>query len=551
MGAGRRVASPLAVALVALLPFSPGAGTETVAPSLARVHLGVGEVQASAALFGAPSISGDGSKVAFASAADNLVPEDGNDEIDVFVRDRVARTTVRVSLSSLGFEGVGASLSPVISADGNWVAFTSYAPNLVLGDLNGVTGAGSDVFLHDLATRTTVRVSASALAPQIGLSADGESDFASISADGRYVAFDSTAPNLVPGDTNGVGDVFVFDRADSSVRRISDAPDGAPGDAGSGLAAISADGSRIAFVSKAANLVPGDTNGYADAFVADVDIGQVRRIGLDAGGAQAQGDVDAVALSGDGATAAVVTAWPLTKEDRDFSFDVYTVDLRDNQIRLVSSGQAGSGAEQPRAAYGPALSADGHAIVFSSAEGDPTPGGPPPGSQVYLRGLPAGDLRLISTPPTGQADDTSHAAAISADGRHVGFASTAQNLVPFDNNHASDAFVLDLGERRYAAGGPTEMPIDVFAPDTSIIDGPVAPGPGPAQFVFGADETPVGFECRLDADPETVGENEDWSACPARHTVAAPRGEHRLEVRATDAAGNADDSPAQRAFLIR
>lgn len=372
----------------------------------------------------------------------------------------------------------------------------------------------------------------------------------SLSADGSKVAFDSTASNLVSGDANGHGDVFVYGRADRSVRRVSVAGDGAEGDGGSGLATISADGSRVAFVSAAANLIAGDRNGYVDAFVVDVPGGAVRPIGSPAGG-QAQGDVDGATLSGDGTTAALVTAWPLTAEDADFSFDVYTVDPKTSQIRLVSSGQAGSGVVQPRAAYGPVLSADGRWIAYTSGEGDPTPGGPPAGSQVYLRDLAAGDLRLISTPAAGQSDDTAHGAAISADGMHVGFASTAQNLVAFDNNHASDAFVLDVGGRRYPAGGPTRMPRDVFAPDTVIVDGPpTEPTPGPARFAFRADEAGSTFECRLDADPETVGEDEGWTACPAAHSVAAAPGEHLLEVRAADAAGNVDASPAQRVFTL-
>ncbi len=525
----------------------PGATAET-APGPARVHLGARDVQADAALFGAPSISADGSRVAFASAADNLVPDDTNDAIDVFVRDRRARTTVRVSVATLGLEGLGASMSPVISADGRWVAFTSYASNLTLGDLNGITGAGSDVFVHDLATHSTVKISG----PAFGL-AEGESDFASISANGRYVAFDSTAANLVPGDTNGTGDVFLWDRADSSLRRVSESRDGGQADAGSGLASISADGSRVAFVSAAPDLVADDTNGYVDAFVADVRTRTVQRVNVTSDGTQAQGDADSVTLSGDGRTAAVVTAWPLSTEDKDFSFDVYTHDLRTRQTRLISSGEAGEGVFQPRASYGPALSDDGHTIVWSAGDADPSPGGPPPGSQVWLRDLRTGTARMISTAPTGSPDDVSHGAAISGDGTHVAFASSAQNLVPFDNNHASDAFVVDLGERRYAPGGPTSMPRDVYAPDTAITSGPppAEPTPAPARFTFAADEADVRFQCRLDADPETVGENERWSTCPAQHTVLAPRGKHKLEVRAVDAAGNADDSPAQRVFVLR
>jgi Tol biopolymer transport system component len=544
----RVVAAIAATSAASLLPGVAASAETASSPVLARVHLGNRNLQADAPLFGAPSISGDGRFVAFASTASNLVANDTNGTVDVFVRDRALQTTERVSVSSLGLEGLGASFSPVISADGRWVAFTSYAPNLVLGDLNGLTGAGSDVFLHDRRQRTTVLVSK----PKVGFS-NGESDFPSISADGRFVAFDSTADNLVDGDTNGTGDVFVWDVVNDSLRRIGSNTPGGEFDAGSGLASISADGSRVAFLSAATNLVADDRNGYVDAFVADLHTGEFFRVNVTSDGSEAQGDAESVTLSGDGLTAAVVTAWPLAGDDKDYSFDVYTHDLRTRQTTLVSSGRPGSGVDQPRASYAPVLSDDGRWIVYTSGDAQPpADGGAAPGSQVYLRDLRSGVQRMISTPPAGDPDDISHAPAISGDGRHIAFASNAQNLVPFDNNHASDAFALDLGEPRYAVGGPTSMPRDVYPPDTTITSGPPPyPSPAPARFTFAANEAGVRFECRLDADPQTVGDEEGWSECKAAHSVTAPPGEHRLEVRAIDSAGNADASPAQRVFILR
>lgn len=542
-------AATVTVALIAavLLPGEAGSAEPVASTAgLARVHLGHPDLQADAPLFGAPSISADGRLVAFASTADNLVAGDTNDSVDVFVHDRERRATRLVSVSSEGLQGLGASFSPVISADGRWVAFTSYAPNLVLGDLNGLTGDGSDVFLHDLVTQRTVKVST----PPSG-SANGESDFPSISADGRYVAFDSTASNLVPGDENGTGDVFVWDRLGSSLRRIGSNVFTGQADAGSGLASISADGSRVAFLSAAGNLVAGDTNSYVDAFVADLQTGELRRVNVTSDGTQAQGDAESVVLSGDGLTAAVVTAWPLAGDDKDYSFDVYAHDLRTGQTTLVSSGRAGSGLDQPPASYAPVLSDDGRWMAYVSGDAQPSAVAPSPGSQVYLRDLRTGAQRMISVPPTGAPDDISHAPAISGDGLHVAFASSAQNLVPFDNNHASDAFVLDVGEPRYPPGGPTSMPRDVYPPDTTITSGPRSPSAAPARFTFAANEAGVRFECRLDADPQTVGDGQGWSSCPAEHAVTAAPGEHRLEVRAIDPAGNADASPAQRVFRLR
>src|SRR5207244_3637084 len=151
--------------------------------------------------------------VAFDSDASNLVPGDTNDAPDVFVRDRVAGKTERISVSSSGAQGNDGSVSPSISADGRYVAFVSRSTNLVSGDTN----AQYDVFVRDRLAGTTECVSVST-SGQLGNSA---SSGASMSADGRYVAFYSSSSNLVPGDTNGKSDVFVRDRATGITERVS------------------------------------------------------------------------------------------------------------------------------------------------------------------------------------------------------------------------------------------------------------------------------------------------------------------------------------------
>jgi Tol biopolymer transport system component len=148
-----------------------------------------------------PAISADGSSVAFTSAASNLVSGDTNGFEDVFVHARVTGVTERVSVDSTGHQGNGDSLSPAISADGSYVAFTSAASNLVLGDSNGF----EDVFVHARVTGVTERVSVDSTGHQ----GNGDSLSPAISADGSYVAFTSAASNLVSGDTNGFEDVFV------------------------------------------------------------------------------------------------------------------------------------------------------------------------------------------------------------------------------------------------------------------------------------------------------------------------------------------------------
>lgn len=211
-----------------------------------------------------PAISANGCVVAFYSDASNLIPGDTNGFRDVFVRDRCAQTTERVSVSSSGEEAnrpsQAAGFSVAISADGRFVAFASDASNLDEGDTNNTT----DIFVRDREAGTTTRVSKSAA----GDSANGPSQFPSISADGRFVVFQSAASNLVEDDTNGKTDIFVVDTADSSVARVSLASPTEQGNGDSTSPQISSNGSTVVFQSDATNLVPDDTNGFTDCFAA-------------------------------------------------------------------------------------------------------------------------------------------------------------------------------------------------------------------------------------------------------------------------------------------
>ena len=206
-----------------------------------------------------PSISADGRYVAFQSDADNLVPGDNNISGDVFVHDRNTGATELVSVDSSGNEGNNTSSSPSISADGRYVAFYSVADNLVPGDTNGKL----DVFVHDRNTGATELVSVDSS----GNEGNGDSMDPSIGADGRYVAYDSSATNLVSGDTNGQLDVFVHDRNTGATELVSVDSSGNEGNNYSSSPSISADGRYVAYDSSATNLVSGDTNGQLDVFV--------------------------------------------------------------------------------------------------------------------------------------------------------------------------------------------------------------------------------------------------------------------------------------------
>ncbi|NIQ99396.1 MAG: calcium-binding protein, partial [Gemmatimonadales bacterium] len=212
--------------------------------------------------------------------------------LDVFVRDRLAGTTERVSVSSAGAQADYCSEDPAISADGRYVAFSSEATNLVAGDTN----EAEDIFVHDRDTDATERVSLT----NAGGEASHGSRFPAISANGRHVVFVSCATNLVAGDTNAKPDVFMRDRTLSTTERVSVSSAGAQGNMCSSLGGVSADGRYVAFDSVATNLVLGDTNGWWDVFVRDLVSDTTERVSLSSGGAQGDNTSTDPVISSDG-----------------------------------------------------------------------------------------------------------------------------------------------------------------------------------------------------------------------------------------------------------
>ena len=288
-GPSSRPALFLAVLAAACAPRPKS--SEPVAPALARggpaterVSVGSSAQGGAQGLSGsfAPSISADGRYVAFQSYAGNLVAGDGNPFQDVFVRDRRTGVTEIVSRSTTGTAGNGDSISPSISGDGRYVAFASAATNLLPPGQD--TNSSWDVFVRDRLTGITARASVD----EAGGNSDGHSTSPSISADGRFVAFESNATDLVPGDGNGTDDVFLRDLLESTTARIS-AIGAVEGNGRSLHPAISADGLSLAFYSYASNLVAGDANGVQDVFLYDASTGSLERASVGAGGAEADG----------------------------------------------------------------------------------------------------------------------------------------------------------------------------------------------------------------------------------------------------------------------
>jgi Tol biopolymer transport system component len=226
------------------------------------VSVGLGGTAADA-LGVEPAISADGRFVAFASRATNLVPGQRHRVFNVYVRDLKTHQTTAVSVNSSGAPASRTSLNPSISADGRFIYFTSRAANLVADDTNGF----DDVFLRDLQTGTTERLSLSSSGTQSVQDGSGAGPFA-LSADGRFAVFESTAQDLVPGDANGsLSDVFLRDVAGHTTTRVDVNSAGVQASDSSSWATISADGRFAGFWSESTNLAPPNANRWGNAFV--------------------------------------------------------------------------------------------------------------------------------------------------------------------------------------------------------------------------------------------------------------------------------------------
>jgi Tol biopolymer transport system component len=420
------------IVTLALVCASPAWGTCTTRVSVASEGT-EGNYQSWVA-----SISADGRYVAFHALASNLVPGDTNNDYDVFVHDRVTGATTRVSVASDGTQANGVSSYAALSADGRYVAFNSFATNLVPGDTNN----NPDIFVHDRQTGTTTRVSVAS----DGTEGNGASSYPSISADGRYVAFNSLSWNLVPDDTNNQNDVFVHDRLTGATTRVSVASDGAQGNNQSWIfSSISADGRYVAFYSSASNLVPADTNGMDDVFVHDRQTGATTRVSVASDGTQGNNWSIWPAISADGRYVAFQSfASNLVPADTNAKYDVFVHDCVTGTTARVSVATAGTQGNGHSGSYGLSVSADGRYVAFESRASNLVPADTNGQKDVFVHDCDTGVTTRASVASDGaQGNGGSQWPSISADGRFVAFDSGATNLVPGDGNSANDVFVHD------------------------------------------------------------------------------------------------------------
>ena len=294
------------------------------------------------------AISADGRYVAFQSDATNLSATDGNGALDVFVYDLETGVTELVSHAPAGTAGAGASQNPAISADGRYVAFASDAPDIVPGDDNGAR----DVFVWDRTDGTVVR-------------AAERSDTPALSADGRYLAFASNWDGQVAGDTNVTWDIFVRDRQTGQTERVSTSSTGLQGNGSATLPSISADGRLVAFQSAAKNLVPGDSNARTDIFVRDRAAGTTERASVSNAGVQGNNESLRPALSADGRYLVFESyATKLVPGDSNSVRDVFVRDrLARTTTRVSVSGVNGQATGE---SYGQGMSGDGSTVVYQS-----------------------------------------------------------------------------------------------------------------------------------------------------------------------------------------
>jgi len=380
-------------------------------------------------------ISADGRYVAFYSDATNLVAGDTNLKTDCFVKDTLTGAVTRVSVRSSGVEANGPSSGVVVSKDGIITAFQSDAKNMVNGDTNLTT----DVFMHNASTGNTKRISVDS----IGTEANGPSQSPIISADGSIIAYSSQATNLVAGDTNAQSDIFVYEVATGTTTRVSVDSGGVQGNGFSYSARISANGQFIFFYSDATNLVAGDTNAATDAFVHDRSTGVTERVSVDSAGVQGNGISYNGTITGDGSVVAFYSlATNLVAGDTNGVADVFVHDRVTGVTTRVSVDSAGNEGNALSATA--RISADGKFVAFYSDATNLVAGDANAMGDVFRHDMTTGETIRLSLDSAGvEGNGLSKLPWNSEDGRITAFSSTATNLVASDTNAVNDVFRRD------------------------------------------------------------------------------------------------------------
>lgn len=410
-------------------------------------------------------LSWDGTIVAFQSNSNNL-GVDVNGHSDVFVHDRSNGVTTLVSVDSNGAQGNDDSGQPTISADGSRVTFATRADNFAAGDGNGT----ADLFLRDFATKTTSLLSGAAGGGATSNGTSGQATISSDGT--QVVFSSDASDLVLMGDTLGYRDVFLADLSAGTVRYVTCVPAGeangpsmtANPNVGEYPVVLSQNGRCVAFQSEATNLVPSDGNGYLDIFVADRITGEITCASVYTGGDEGLGWSQWPAISDDGRFVAFESsASNLTASDANGSLgDIFLRDRDPDGNGVMDEGNATTtmvsvdSSGHQSAVYGsfrPSISANGKRIAFMSSGLVPnTTNG------IYVHDTDTGVTEIVDvlSGTTQQGNGVSYFPTISADGISVAFESEASDLGN-DGSFTSDLAVwvhrTDDGTTQYVAGG--------------------------------------------------------------------------------------------------
>lgn len=379
-------------------------------------------------------VSSDGRYIAFASRATNLATPATGGEAQCYLHDRTLGTTTLVSETAGGVRGDGDCSFPSVSNNGRYVAFLNASTNLVAGDTNGF----SDVFVKDTTNGLMRRVN---LGPG-SVQADGGSTEPVISGNGILVAYQSSATNLVSGDTNGVDDVF-FSRVPSvSTLRASVGAGGVEGDALSFNASTNTTGRYIAFSSSATNLVAGDTNGAPDVYVYDRSTATTTRVSNGDSGTEPNSSSIQPFVSGGGRYIVFRSfASNIVANDTNNTWDFFVYD-RSSGITTresVSTTEVESDASNVRAS----LSSNGNIVVFSSGATNLVSGDGNGTRDIFIRDRAKGTTTRVEG-ASGEPNGRSQGPVVSAGGGLVIYRSEATNLVAGDGNAVFDLFFATI-----------------------------------------------------------------------------------------------------------
>ena len=386
-------------------------------------------------------------------------------------------------------EANGPSWDPSVSADGRYVAFVSSATNLLDADPANDTNTADDVFVVDTLNDTIRLVSVVA---GTGVQANGASTHPSISADGRYVAFETEATNLIPADANGaVSDVVRVDLTNGAVALVSRrGAAGVQGDDGSFTPSISGDGQVVAFISQATNLVGNDTNHKADAFVRNIGAGTTTRVSTDSNNKQANNATYATVLAADGGFVAFSSiASNLVSGDTNGDRDVFFKNLANGKTVRASVRSDGRQGNDPSEIE--AISANGRYIVLNSFASNLVKNDGNNQGDVFVRDRVDQTTIKISKRGNVEADGDSFNASISADGAFVVFSSRATNLTsgPDGNGTTTDIF-----EYRAATKAVSLLTVDTLggAIDAGAYDVAITPDGTGVAFASAATDVVAG-----------------------------------------------------------